>query len=50
LPQCPRHGLLVGSGSAAGGSLAAATSLSFAGFLFPLLKSMLGMNGNPAIR
>ena len=36
---------LVGGG-VADGPLAAATRLSFAGFLFSLLKPMLGMGGN----
>ena len=37
-------------GGAARGPLAATTGLGFAGFFFPLLKPVLGMGGNPAIR
>jgi hypothetical protein len=39
-----------GNGRAAGGSFVAATRLGFAGFCFPLLKPVLRMGGNPAIR
>ena len=37
----------MGGGDAAAGPFTAATGLSFAGFLFPLLKPMLRMGGDP---
>ncbi|MGA2256723.1 MAG: hypothetical protein ABSG53_18905 [Thermoguttaceae bacterium] len=48
--RVPRRRRLQGSGNAAGGPFPTATCLGFAGFLFPLLKPMLWVGGNPAIR
>lgn len=41
---------LLREGDAASGPFSPMTGLSLAGFFFPLLQPMLGMNGHPAIR
>jgi len=48
--QTQNHHRLLGNSNPTCGPFPSASGLSLAGFLFPLLKSVLGVGSNPAIR